>query len=247
MDDTGNNEEKTPEEGQKIPEDQKAPESEKAPEGEQEPFRPARLYKSRTNRILFGVCGGLGEYFKIDPVMIRLIFILSFLLGGWGMLVYLASALLIPNNPAQTNYSEAKTINTRSENGKILIGSAFILLGLFALLRTTGILHYFRFFGIAHEIIIPLVLVGLGILVIMRHADASPKRNIQGRKKLYRSSSDRMIAGVCAGLGEYLDVDPVLVRVAWVILTFGSFGIGILIYILFALLVPLNNGVNLEK
>ncbi len=56
-------------------------------------------------------------------------------------------------------------------------------------------------------------------------------------KRLYRSRTDRMIAGVCGGMAEYLGTDPVLVRVLWVIVAL-TFGTGLLAYVLFWLLVP---------
>lgn len=54
-----------------------------------------RLFKSRTNRVFFGVCGGLGEYFNIDPTIIRLLFVL---LGctTTGIIVYIIAAIVIP-------------------------------------------------------------------------------------------------------------------------------------------------------
>ncbi len=56
-------------------------------------------------------------------------------------------------------------------------------------------------------------------------------------KKLYRSKSDKMVGGVCGGLGEFLGVDPTLVRLAFVLLTiFG--GSGLLLYIIMWLIVP---------
>lgn len=58
-----------------------------------------RLYRSRDDKKLAGVCGGLGEYFKIDPVMARLGFVLFSLAGGSGLLVYLIMALVIPQEP----------------------------------------------------------------------------------------------------------------------------------------------------
>ncbi|MGE5496942.1 MAG: PspC domain-containing protein [Syntrophothermus sp.] len=211
------------------------------------PIEHRRLYKSRKNRIIFGVCGGLGDYLNIDPVVIRLIFVLSFLIGGWGFLVYILAALIMPSDPRESRFEETeKETVVSSENSKIILGSALILLGLYALFRTTGILRFFSFFGITHEFIIPLILIALGIMLVVRGKSFLYKESPSGRK-LYRSSSNRMIAGVCAGLGEYLNIDPTLVRIIWVILTFGSFGIGIFIYILFALLVPLDNEVNLEK
>lgn len=56
-------------------------------------------------------------------------------------------------------------------------------------------------------------------------------------KRLYRSRKDRKIAGVCGGLGEYFNVDPVIFRIIWVVLALGA-GTGILAYIVFWLIVP---------
>lgn len=47
-----------------------------------------------------------------------------------------------------------------------------------------------------------------------------------------------MICGVCGGIGEYFNIDPTLVRLLWVILTIGGFGMGLLIYILAAIIIP---------
>ncbi len=56
-------------------------------------------------------------------------------------------------------------------------------------------------------------------------------------KRLYRSQSDRMIAGVCGGLAEYFDIDPTIVRVIAILLIFAS-GLGILAYIILAIVIP---------
>ena len=54
------------------------------------------LRKSRTNKKIAGVCGGIGEYFSVDPTLVRLGFVaLSFLAGG-GLLVYILAAIIIP-------------------------------------------------------------------------------------------------------------------------------------------------------
>lgn len=60
-----------------------------------------QLYRSRTNRKLAGVCGGIGEYFNIDPVIVRLLWMALTLLAGWGILVYILAIILIPNHPDQ--------------------------------------------------------------------------------------------------------------------------------------------------
>lgn len=56
-------------------------------------------------------------------------------------------------------------------------------------------------------------------------------------KKLHRSKKKRVIAGVCGGLGEYLNIDPVILRVIWVILIF-AWGAGLLAYIIAWILIP---------
>jgi phage shock protein PspC (stress-responsive transcriptional regulator) len=55
-----------------------------------------KLYKSRKNRVLCGVCGGIGEYFNIDPVIVRLICLVFFCTGG-GIVAYIIAAIIIPD------------------------------------------------------------------------------------------------------------------------------------------------------
>ncbi|MBW6440987.1 PspC domain-containing protein [Patescibacteria group bacterium] len=55
-----------------------------------------KLYRSRKNRILFGVCGGLGSYFKIDPNIFRILFIILTLMSGIGVILYVVLVLFIP-------------------------------------------------------------------------------------------------------------------------------------------------------
>ncbi len=57
-------------------------------------------------------------------------------------------------------------------------------------------------------------------------------------KRLYRSRKDRMLAGVCGGLGEHTDVDPNIIRLIWVIVTIFSFGIGIIVYLVAWIILP---------
>lgn len=58
-----------------------------------------RLYRSRSNRMLGGVCGGLAEYFGWDPTIIRLLWVLFTVAGGSGVVFYLAAWLIIPAEP----------------------------------------------------------------------------------------------------------------------------------------------------
>jgi phage shock protein C len=58
-----------------------------------------RLYRSAKDRILGGVCGGLGNYFNVDPIFIRLVWILFTLAYGTGLLAYLIALFIIQRNP----------------------------------------------------------------------------------------------------------------------------------------------------
>jgi phage shock protein C len=57
-------------------------------------------------------------------------------------------------------------------------------------------------------------------------------------KRLYRSNKDRLLGGVCGGIAEYLGIDPISVRLAWVFFTLFSFGAGILLYIIAWVVIP---------
>jgi phage shock protein PspC (stress-responsive transcriptional regulator) len=58
-----------------------------------------RLYRSRTDRQLAGVCGGLADYLGLDPSIVRVAFVVLALLGGPGLLLYIILALVVPEEP----------------------------------------------------------------------------------------------------------------------------------------------------
>ena len=58
-----------------------------------------KLYKSETNKMLAGVCGGIAEYFNIDATLVRLGWVVFSLLGGSGLLAYLIAAIIMPDQP----------------------------------------------------------------------------------------------------------------------------------------------------
>ena len=62
-----------------------------------EPTR--KLYRSRTNRKLAGICGGLGQYFNLDATLLRVLFVLLAVLGGSGLILYLALWVIVPREP----------------------------------------------------------------------------------------------------------------------------------------------------
>ncbi len=60
-----------------------------------------KLYKSNTNKMLEGVCGGIAEYFGVDPTIVRLAWVVFCALGGSGILAYIIAAIIIPSAPLE--------------------------------------------------------------------------------------------------------------------------------------------------
>ncbi|MGI6103010.1 MAG: PspC domain-containing protein [Patescibacteria group bacterium] len=148
----------------------------------QQPQPVRRLFRSETNRILGGVAGGLGEYVNIDPTIIRILFVLLAVSGGSGVLVYLILWILIPSegNPGHagaesTIKTNAKEVETRarelgadlargttSTEWERIAGAILIVLGLFILLGTFGILQLLT------AKLWPLALIIIGVLILTK-------------------------------------------------------------------------------
>lgn len=69
-----------------------------------------RLYRSRTNRWLAGVCGGLGQYLGLDPTLIRVLFVLLALIVGGGFLLYVLLWIIIPLEPETVTEVQATEV-----------------------------------------------------------------------------------------------------------------------------------------
>ena len=68
------------------------------------------LYKSSKNKMIFGVCGGIAEYFNVDPSLIRILWVLFGFLGGSGILAYIVVAIILPDdNKIENNKSDEKS------------------------------------------------------------------------------------------------------------------------------------------
>jgi phage shock protein PspC (stress-responsive transcriptional regulator) len=62
-------------------------------------MEPKRLYRSRANRVLAGVCSGVGYYFNVDPVIIRLLWVVFSIMGGAGVIAYIIAWIIVPEEP----------------------------------------------------------------------------------------------------------------------------------------------------
>jgi phage shock protein PspC (stress-responsive transcriptional regulator) len=75
------------------------------------------LYRSKSDSVIAGVCGGLGEYFNTDPIIFRILFVLAILFGGGGVLVYIILWIAVPEEKT-TIFNSYKTSNMESNNTK---------------------------------------------------------------------------------------------------------------------------------
>lgn len=60
-----------------------------------------RLYRSRDERMIWGICGGLGKYFGVDPTIVRVVWVLTLIFGGWGILAYIILRFVVPLEPLE--------------------------------------------------------------------------------------------------------------------------------------------------
>ncbi|MBK7630073.1 MAG: PspC domain-containing protein [Ignavibacteriales bacterium] len=143
-----------------------------------------KLYRSVTDKMLGGVCGGLAEYFSIDPVIVRLIFVLAVIFGGSGIIAYIILWIIIPQKPyiitpfnneyakqdSNPGSEEKKSENTefnmnimneKPQNNRSIYAGAFLIFlgGIFLLDNFVPHFHFGDFW--------PLVLIGLGIAIIL--------------------------------------------------------------------------------
>lgn len=133
-----------------------------------------KLYRSKKDQIIFGVCGGLADYFEIDPLIVRLVFVALLFGGGAGLIIYLLFALLMPvKDSSKVNNVEELIVETKGKTKKVsqnLDSYNFsFLLGAF--LIVVGISLFFANFWPFNFLIInfwPLLLILIGLIIVFK-------------------------------------------------------------------------------
>lgn len=120
--------------------------------------RRPRLRRSRKERVIAGVAGGIAEYFDVDPTLVRLAFIVLALAGGGGVLIYLIAWVIVPEAGDDLSDPTARRDARDPDTTRLFIGGALIALG--------GIILAARFIPYFMVVFWPLVLIGAGIAVI---------------------------------------------------------------------------------
>lgn len=130
-----------------------------------------KLYRSSNDKVLAGVCGGIGEYFAVDSVIIRLLWVVFTLMGGAGLIAYIIAAIIVPENPLggriEENYTRTEDYSAGSErkdsskNTSIVLGAILLLFGGFVLIK-----DFIPW--IPRDAFLAAVLIGLGVFFIVR-------------------------------------------------------------------------------
>ncbi|MEW6723546.1 MAG: PspC domain-containing protein [Bacillota bacterium] len=120
-----------------------------------------RLYRSTRERMFFGVAGGMADYFDIDPVLVRLGWVLIGLVGGLGILAYFLCAIFIPENPGSAGEADEpqEQETGKCSNNPAFLGLVLVGLGLIMLLK-----NLWPWFDLGR--FWPIILVVLGVAIL---------------------------------------------------------------------------------
>lgn len=198
-----------------------------------------RLYRARQNHIVGGVCGGLGDYFELDPVLIRLVWLIMILFGGIGILLYFIAWVIIPAELDAPAPKAEPIDHVESTKGRFWWGLVLLLMGIFMWGSQFRLIYWPVIPGVHLESrdLVPIGLMLVGAYILFTFARAAATQTGPNGKNLARSRLDRKLAGVCGGIAEYFGVDSTLVRIIWVAGAF-FYGSAILLYIIMVLAIP---------
>ena len=208
-----------------------------------------RIIRSRKDRIIAGVCGGFAEYFGLDPSLIRLAWIFFTLFGGAGILAYLLAMIVIPDE-LSAPYYERNNVTPEKNDKTILWGALLIFVGLILFFMHNDLLNMIwrRFWDSSINLFLAIAILGFGVyLLYTKRSELASIMNEGTGLPLHLSKADNKIAGVCGGIAESIQVDSTLVRFLWVFGTFMSAGIGILLYLVLALILPSEPGEQTDR
>ena len=124
-----------------------------------------KLYRSQKSSMITGVCGGLGNYFGVDPTIVRLLFVFLAFYHFLGVWVYLVMTVLLPQAPQE--FDQPRTAVRAGENSQTarVIGSGLVIIGILAVISTLDI-SWFSWMSL--ENLWPAIIILMGALLLAR-------------------------------------------------------------------------------
>ena len=215
------------------------------------------LYRSASNRMISGICGGLAEYFDVDASVLRIAMVAFTVItlpvfGPFVFLAYLVCVFIIPRDPglapAATSDSPVDSENSdqpkqgarqvaekqpSNRNNSMVLGGLFILLAVIVLTWS-----YAPDFG-RFSFFLPMVpIVAIGAAVFILFVYRGQIMEFFKHRRLYRLNEGKKIFGVCNGLADAFNLDPTLMRIGFFIAFLFSIGTVTLIYLFMAFIMP---------
>lgn len=166
-----------------------------------------RLYKSRKDKMIAGVCGGIAEYFDIDPVIVRLLFVIFFFIGGAAILAYIVGMIIMPQAPmgadesyesdestvsaksaptppattaADTNTTyENKPVPASKSSTSLVIGILLVVVGVFFLMGNIPFLRHYYWWFRWHlkDFIFPGIFIVIGLILLIGGSRRNGRKN----------------------------------------------------------------------
>ncbi|GMQ62282.1 PspC domain-containing protein [Vallitalea maricola] len=142
-----------------------------------------RIYRSRDNQMICGVCSGIAKYFNIDPTIVRILFLITLFTWGSGVLIYIICSIVIPVEPIEyahntydsnthdnnayydsntyENNTPEKRNNFSNSNGRTILGIILVIIGGVSILEK--IFNWFSF-----DLVWPIAIIGVGFLILTK-------------------------------------------------------------------------------
>lgn len=124
-----------------------------------------KLYRSSSDKMVAGVCGGLGEYLEVDSTLIRILWVIAVFMGGAGLLAYIIAAVIIPERSSQDDYIDVGYGSSGGSGSSAdttkWVGIILIVFGVFFLIQ-----NWFRWIDLVK--LWPLALIGVGVVVLIK-------------------------------------------------------------------------------
>lgn len=241
---------------------------ESRPESVKGTRRSPCLFRHPEEKLIGGVCGGLGDCFGIDPIFVRILWVgLTLGTAGTGLFAYAALWLLLPVGTAGEGERAPAALELNQRNVE-RAGLLLVVAGSLWLLANLGILPalWGMFWLLIRLLFWPALLIGTGLLLlnsrkVWRSRFLGARAQVQGGTRrassmfsrdsvksglrkarasipLKRSREDRLVFGVCGAIGKAIGLDANLVRLLWVAFAVGSLGTLLLVYVLAGWILP---------
>lgn len=223
---------------------------------------PRRRWMRHPRKKVFGgVCGGMADYLSVSEGIVRLIWLglIVFSIGS-ALPLYILFWLFLPVGTSDEGITAPATASLKAKHG-VWVAWGLIAAGIVLLANNLRVFDFLVHVG--GMVVGPFILIAIGFYALKKFrnrsnggtvrdqvADLGSAREKVGAKLhrvsgLTRSRKDRVLFGVCGGLSQSLGVDPVLIRIGFVLLGFATAFVGMgFFYLLLAIVIPVEDNVE---